>query len=221
MKILDYLRIIKNMLGDIRYSFWEKKRNYNWRASNKHNYTVIKNILGGGNPIITIGEGTYGEVNILSYKNKEEGLEIGNYVSIASNVWFILGGNHQMNTYSNYPIASMFIDLCPEKDAQTKGKIIIEDEVWIGANVTILSGIKIGKGAIIAAGSVVTKDVPSYSIIGGNPAKIIRYRNNKELRTTLPNLIDIPKEVVLENIDLFYKELSEEVVQQIKELSNR
>lgn len=217
MKILDYLRVIKSMLGDIKRSFQEKKRAYQWRENNKHNYTVVRNIL-GGSPIITIGEGTYGELNILSYKNKEEGLEIGNYVSIASNVWFILGGNHQMNTYSNYPIASMFIELCPEKDALTKGKIIIEDEVWIGANVTILSGITIGKGAIVAAGSVVTKDVPPYSIVGGNPAKIIRYRNNKELRTTLPNLINIPKEVVLENIDLFYKELSEEVVQQIKEL---
>ena len=217
MKILDYLKIIKSMLGDIKRSFQEKKRTYQWRYNNKHNYTIIRNIL-GGSPIITIGEGTYGELNILSYKNKGEGLEIGNFVSIASNVWFILGGNHQMNTYSNYPIASMFIELCPEKDAQTKGKIITEDEVWIGANVTILSGITIGKGVIVAAGSVVTKDVPPYSIVGGNPAKIIRYRNNKELRTTLPNLIDIPKEVVLENIDLFYKELSEEVVQQIKEL---
>ncbi len=217
MKILDYLRIIKSMLGEIKRSFQEKKRAYQWRYNNKHNYTIIRNIL-GGSPIITIGEGTYGELNTLSYKNKEEGLEIGNFVSIASNVWFILGGNHQMNTYSNYPIVSMFIELCPEKDALTKGKIIIEDEVWIGANVTILSGITIGKGAIVAAGSVVTKDVPPYSIVGGNPAKIIRYRNNKELRTTLPNLIDIPKEVVLENIDLFYKELSEEVVQQIKEL---
>ena len=215
MKILDYLRIIRSMLGDIKRSFQEKKRAYQWRYNNKHNYTIIRNIL-GGNPIITIGEGTYGELNILSYENKEEGLEIGNFVSIASNVWFILGGNHQMNTYSNYPIASKFIELCPEKDALTKGKIIIEDEVWIGANVTILSGITIAKGAIVAAGSVVTKDVAPYSIIGGNPAKIIRYRNNKELRLMLPNLIDIPKKVVLENIDLFYKELSEEVVQQIK-----
>ena len=123
-----------------------------------------------------------------------------------------------MNTYSNYPIASMFIKFHPEKDALTKGKIIIEDEVWIGANVTILSGITIGKGAIVAAGSVVTKDVPPYSIVGGNSAKIIRYRNNKELRTTLPNLIDIPKEVVLKNIDLFYKELTEDVIQSIKNL---
>lgn len=58
-----------------------------------------------------------------------------------------------------------------------KKPVIIKDFVWCGANVTITPGVTIGEGAIIGAGSVVTKDVPDYAIVGGNPAKIIKYRN--------------------------------------------
>jgi virginiamycin A acetyltransferase len=61
-----------------------------------------------------------------------------------------------------------------------KGDIIIENDVWIGANSTIMSGIKIGNGAIVAAGSTVTKDVPPYAIVAGNPAKVVKYRFTEE-----------------------------------------
>ena len=61
-----------------------------------------------------------------------------------------------------------------------KGDITIENDVWIGANSTIMSGIKIGNGAIVAAGSTVTKDVPSYAIVAGNPAKVVKYRFTEE-----------------------------------------
>jgi serine acetyltransferase len=57
-----------------------------------------------------------------------------------------------------------------------KGDITIENDVWIGAKATVMSGIKIGNGAVVAAGSVVTKDVPPYAIVAGNPAKIVKYR---------------------------------------------
>jgi len=63
----------------------------------------------------------------------------------------------------------------------SKGDIIIKHDVWIGANCTILDEITIGNGAVIGAGSVVTKDVPAYAIVGGNPAKIIKYRFSPEI----------------------------------------
>ena len=63
-----------------------------------------------------------------------------------------------------------------EKEFTSKGSIIIEEDVWIGSNVVVLSGIKIGRGAVIGAGSVVTKDVKPYSVIAGNPARIVKMR---------------------------------------------
>ena len=56
--------------------------------------------------------------------------------------------------------------------------VIIEDDVWIGARVTILPGVHIGKGSVLGAGSVITSDVPPYAVVGGNPARVLKYRNN-------------------------------------------
>jgi acetyltransferase-like isoleucine patch superfamily enzyme len=98
----------------------------------------------------------------------------GNYVALVGK----LDHNfHQIGTPTR--LASQIRD----KDYSWKGldlKVIIEDDVWVGYGSIIMSGIKIGRGAIIAAGSVVTKDVERYSIVGGNPAKLIKYRFNKE-----------------------------------------
>lgn len=93
---------------------------------------------------------------------------IGNNVMIAPNC-MIASGNHGIKD-NNEP---MLVQKCT-----SKGAIIIEDDVWIGANSVILDGVKIGKGAIVGAGSIVTKNVPSMAIVVGNPAKVIRYRND-------------------------------------------
>ena len=106
-------------------------------------------------------------------------LTIGKYCSIARDVMMILG-KHRIDTISTYPFKTLS-KFWPEadrsiEDHSTKGDIIIGNDVWIGARANILSGVTIGSGAIIAAASVVTKDVPPYAIVAGNPARIIKYR---------------------------------------------
>lgn len=105
----------------------------------------------------------------------------GNFVSIAQNVIFMLNSEHYTNHISTYPFKVKYI-LAENEEAISKGDNIIEDDVWIGYGVIIMSGIKIGKGTIIGAGSFVTKDVPPYSIVVGVPAKILKYRFNEHIR---------------------------------------
>ena len=90
--------------------------------------------------------------------------------------------NHLVDTFSTSPSrTSLFPHKKGNLSGYSKGDIVIKNDVWIGVNSTILDGITIGNGAVIAAGSIVTKDVPPYAIVGGNPAKIIKYRFPKEI----------------------------------------
>ena len=111
-------------------------------------------------------------------------LIIGKFCQIGANVEFVMNGaNHQMNAVSTYPfyIFNGWNQEPPsKKDLPIKGDTIIGNDVWIGEDVTILPGIKIGDGVIIGKHSVVTKDIPPYSIVGGNPAQIIRKRFDDE-----------------------------------------
>lgn len=124
-----------------------------------------------------IGEHTYGSPTVIEaeYAN----LEIGRFCSIGPEVLMILG-NHRHDTVTTYPFKTLS-HFWPEAaggvdDHCSGGDIIIGHDVWIGARVSILSGVAIGSGAVIATGAVVTKDVPAYAIMGGNPARVIRYR---------------------------------------------
>lgn len=118
-------------------------------------------------------------------KNK---IIIGNFTNIAQRCTFFLGGNHNHRAVSASASFERFDEFKeiwqslpePAWEIYSNGNIIIGNDVWIGYNVTIMSGVHIGNGAIIAANSHVVKDVPDYSIIGGNPAKIIRYRHSSE-----------------------------------------
>lgn len=96
-----------------------------------------------------------------------EGVELGNYVMIAPNC-VITAFNHGVNDL-RIPML---------KQPWTHAKIVIEDDVWIGSNCSILAGVRIGKGSIVGAGAVVTKNVAPYSIVGGVPARLIRSRRN-------------------------------------------
>lgn len=96
---------------------------------------------------------------------------IGNYVTFGPFVT-IRGGNHRTDVIGKHVYEVKDDEKLPENDKD----VIIEDGVWVGCNVIILKGVTIGKGAIVGAGAVVTKDVPPYSVVCGNPAKVIKKR---------------------------------------------
>lgn len=121
---------------------------------------------------IEIGIGTYG-YNTVGFP---KGTKIGKYCSLASYIT-IINVNHSMNTVTTHPFLFNPVVGFVENDYREKTNLVIGNDVWIGQNTLILSKVnEIGNGAVIGAGSVVTKNVPSYSIVAGNPARVLGYR---------------------------------------------
>lgn len=156
---------------------------------NIENLTYIKPTI--KNPNIIVGDFTYfGDVDFEShvthhYDFNGDKLIIGKFCQIASGVNFIMNGaNHQMNSVSTYPFyifEGWKQEIPPLSKMPLKGDTIVGNDVWIGQNATILPGVHIGDGAIIGLNSVVTKDIEPYTIVAGNPAKVIRKRFDNEL----------------------------------------
>lgn len=170
----------------------EKETYCNWSDTK-----YIKDII--TNPLITVGNKSYysgfysnhsfengcvrylwGDKTTVNLFNPKEQfgweldrLEIGNYVCIASGATILLGGNHNHRSdwVSVYPFQQTI-----QKSFQNKGDTVIKSDAWIGMNATIMPGVTIGEGAIIAAESVVIKDVSPYTVVAGNPAKEIKNR---------------------------------------------
>ncbi len=134
-------------------------------------------------PNFEIGDYSYGLPRVLS-QNDSTKMKIGKFCSIGREVVIFLGGNHRTDWITTYPFNEIFQnhDNCAQIKGHpaTKGDVVIGNDVWIGAFSTVLSGVSIGNGAVIASRSVVTKDVGSYEIWGGNPAKFIKHRFSKE-----------------------------------------
>lgn len=121
--------------------------------------------------------------NVLyQYPINNDRLIIGKFCSIACKAKFLMtSGNHALKSLSTYTFPIFYeewdLDISDIKDAwDNKGDIEIGNDVWVGYDALIMSGVKIGDGAIVGARSVVTKDVPPYAIVGGTPAKIIKKR---------------------------------------------
>lgn len=210
------MKIIKILLKKIEYFILLYFNKNKWRKLNSHNKTTIGNIF--PLELVKVGNYSYGILNVKSWGSKNEGLEIGDYVSIAQDVVFILGENHYTNTITTYPFKVMYFK---EKitEALSKGKIIIENDVWIGMNTLILSGVKIGKGAVIGAGSVVSKNIPPYAIAVGNPCKVIKYRFSESIRDKISK---IKFENINENLkEKFYTEVTEDNIDELLKLINR
>ena len=152
----------------------------------------LKNII--NNPNIQVGDFTYYDdfENVANFeKNVKyhfdfigDQLIIGKFCMIASDVTFIMNGaNHLHESVSSYPFAIFgngWENAMEGKSYPTKDNTIIGNDVWIGYDATIMPGVKIGDGAIVATKAVVTKDVAPYSIVGGNPAKEIKKRFSQE-----------------------------------------
>lgn len=189
---------------------------HKWRLKNPENTTVPFLIF----PMdrVKVGDFTYGFLEVYSWDTENEKLEIGSFCSIAPSVKFLLGGNHEMSKLSTFPFKFFFEN---KVEATSKGPIIIGDDVWIGVNSIIFSGIEIGRGCVIAGGSVVTKSFPPYSVVGGNPARLIKKRFGDDVIEKLLQIDyrKIDKKFVLENRDILDKKNIE--IQDIENLVKR
>jgi acetyltransferase-like isoleucine patch superfamily enzyme len=139
------------------------------------------------NGTLQIGKHTYGCPTVQAYRGSERKVSIGPYCSIGPDVTIITGGIHPTDWVSTYPFRAKWILPGAFEDGMPKsnGNVRIGADVWIGSQVTILSGVNVGHGAVIATGSVVAKDVPPYALVGGVPARVIRYRFSPEQIRTL------------------------------------
>ena len=139
--------------------------------------------IGAGNPNISLGSYSYmGKLSLYCWKDGYS-LSIGRYCSLATELTVILGGEHDIDWVSTYPFISNWNmkHIEHKNTPKCRGNIVIEDDVWIGHGVTLLSGTTIGTGSVIGANTVIRGKIPPYSIVCGNPAKIIRKRFDEQL----------------------------------------
>lgn len=154
----------------------------------------IKNMI--DDPSIIIGDFTYAHLehlegekvlrSLVPYSFGDKRLVIGKFCSIGFGTQFISPyANHQMHSFTTYPFWHIFSDKDNIKpwleDAEGKGDTIIGNDVWFGRESMVMPGVHIGNGAVIAARTVVSQDVPPYAIVGGNPSRIIRFRFTPEI----------------------------------------
>lgn len=161
-----------------------------------HTACFIKNVVKA--PNISIGDYTYYDDaedpagfeknNVLfNYPEFGDRLIIGKFCAIASGVRFIMGpANHRISSVTTYPFhvfGGAWAERTPPHMDQLprKGDTVIGNDVWIGRESVILPGVKIGDGAIVAACSVVSGDIPPYAVFGGNPARLVKMRFDQEL----------------------------------------
>lgn len=173
-----------------------------------------------------IGPHSYGRPKVR-FPESGAKLTIGPYCSIADRVEILLGGNHRLDWGSTFPFGA-FRDAWPtapegEGYHGTRGDVTIGADVWLGSQAMILSGVKIGHGAVVAARTVVTKDVPPYAIVGGNPGKLIRHRFDEATVAALLDAAwwDLPERDVATLVPLLQSERVEALLAAVRALRAR
>lgn len=136
-----------------------------------------------------IGRGSYGHFRVR-HQNEAATLKIGAFCSFAGGVQIFLGGEHRMDWVTTFPFPAFWGDAANNVEgwAKTRGDVVVGNDVWIGTEALLMSGVRVGNGAVIGARAVVTKDVPPYAIVAGVPAKIVRMRFDSETITRLEAL---------------------------------
>jgi virginiamycin A acetyltransferase len=192
------LRYKKNIFLDTK-----SEVNYNILVNNKDLNFPIK-IIDSKCNFASIGEGCvisdarcYGEITLGKFvtitgpgtvvKSLKERIDIGSFTSIGQNVC-IVDFNHSFGRMTSSFIHHLLLKGNYLNDIQTKGSVIIGEDVWIGSNAVILPGVTIGRGSIVGAGSIVTKDIPKYSVVFGSPAKIVSKRFEDNIIDKLEDL---------------------------------
>jgi len=128
---------------------------------------------------VKIGKNSYFGKNLRVIEGHSHCVQIGEFCSLAADITFCMVTEHNYRRVTTYPVKMKVLGMeygVDEPRVASKGDVIVGNDVWIGYGATILSGVNIGHGAIIAAYALVTKDVEPYAIVGGNPAKVIKYR---------------------------------------------
>lgn len=134
---------------------------------------------------VVYGNASYGVPTLHNFAYDNTRLLVGNYSSIGGN--YLLGGQHAIEHVTTYPLRiNLGLEGAGEDGMPARrGDITVGSDVWTGYGSWIMGGVTIGDGAVVATGSVVTKDVPPYAIVGGVPAKVIKFRHTDEQRAAL------------------------------------
>jgi acetyltransferase-like isoleucine patch superfamily enzyme len=174
-------------------------------------------------PILTLGEYTYGtiDVNPITYPDggfAEGSVVVGKYCSLGPDIKAMFFRDHRVDWISTFPFPSLWGARSIEPDCVNAEPIVIGNDVWIGSHTMLLSGAKIGDGAVIGAFSVVAGKIDPYTVVVGNPAKTIKKRFSDECIQMLLDIRwwDWPREKVMRYIDLLCCVDAEKFIQMVK-----
>lgn len=169
---------------------------------------------------ISIGKCSYHNGARAFRWNSKDTLEIGKFCSIAHGVQFLCGtGNHDLDRVTTFPLYREFAQNISSYNSKkisddpdkSKGGIIVKNDVWIGANVIVTSGVTINSGCVILPGSVVNKSLPPYSVVGGVPGRVVKFRFSEEKINKILNISwwDWADDKILKNIDDLYSDIDQ------------